>query len=1231
MYDNAFTQAQAAELLQGMVQAPVSTTPPQNGAWANVDGPSLLSAASSLQLISSNAHFLTRLQRLAAAAARIPENPKAQRLSSSLVKKLLADPFVSGSDVLAQEDPYEGIYVAEVPYTGGARLVIEGISEGGGARIASTLLSAVSGAADGVFPEGYVVRVKALARCLLDLSHTVCVSAGLERGSTTLDRGRAVTVPSAGRLAALSHHVRFDVNRLWADLPDYVREYVSDMLVQDTADVPAWREGEVIDDGIILKPLIRSGNSLVLASPGHLMACLRHHIISESHEWGCSEALATALCEATAHGAWSLLSGMCEEPLEVTASSQGYIRSVGTFDQDKTLDLICLVDDLTEYDQSTIFQPWQAPALSERVHEIFAAADSAPEKTLRIVVYQGVGRDMMFGIPSSDTPAPTLFLPFDDLEVILQSPGTDRMTLWYFAVSWERLEREVHVLHFSAVDVFAFYREHHDSFYIDDGVRPGMISFDPGYGQKLRIDNYRRINRHWVIDPQTRVLSEAYAVHGRRSSPVHLVVGSKQSAMIVDTGEIHVWVRLARTTQRHGATSTYDLGQAVAFWAWQLLMASPALLAPRSVDGRAVEIEVALHEPGSGAQTLEEPWISVQEESSGRLTLRFGDLPPADDNAPMNYLDREMVKSLLEALVPAATEGSTTRDELLERVAPAGPKQMIHVYGGGADEVVLPGNLPEARRLQSAPVARLLDDLGHYLTSVMGLAPGPIEKDQRTAFLNEKVTRWLMDNLHDTVGQLNREGLLEKLITLDEALASETAREPAQLRARLACFGPRDDQVQTLQKHQSTAVASSLASRFIIEYVTAFTPSGTLPLTDETYDHLLALGSEIINKGMLSDALRHNISDAEIGVLESGRLGISRDEDKYHAALTHFGNTRAHDTFTVAVAGLQESSDDSTDPLEEADFLAEGEFGFSYTDLAQACRQIIALGDDGAFKDVVKVHEDDVREVLKTELGWQDTKVEALLAAASLSHTATTAEEYWRNGTQVFPWRFNRDLSYLRRPLLRRVSPGGTELVSGRRRLWQTASFWLEQFKTGRLQAKTKPMKAALNKIRSAKGDSFELAVAASLTAAGLSGVRSRLNRVGRHDFRNIDGADLGDIDAIGVDQQHRQIYVVEAKDFEVARTPAELANEIDNLLLSDKAAVKRLALRADWVRRHIPTTLTELGVTAQKGSWTVVPLVIVDERLLSARLSSSEFPILGIAEVETYLRRNDRPARRGR
>lgn len=1219
-------ESEAMDWLRQMSTSAVSNGPlPEGGLWNIVDGPSLLAAASSLQLITANAHFLIRLQRLAAVAARLPVRESAPKLSSSAVRKLLTDPLVGGPNVRMQEDPFEGIYVTEVPFFGGARLVIEGTAKGS-ASAASSLISAVVGAPEGNFPSGYIVRMKAATAALLDLSDRVCRQAGLERGAVTLGADRNVTVPGAQRIAELSRYVQFRDTELWADLPTYVREYLSAKLIQSAADIPRWREGEIVDDGIIIKPLLRSGSYLYLASPGDLMASLRHLIIVESHEWGCSDELASALADVAFGEVRSMLRPISGAPLEAVESGQGYVRSVATFDCDKTLDVICLADDLTTYDQTSIYQSWRAPGLSERVHEVFESGASAPERTLRIVAYRGVGRDLAFGIPNSSTPAPTLFLPIEDLETILQSPGTDDMTLWYFAVAKERLEKHTHVVSFSEVDVFAFFRDHNESFYFDDRARPTMVNMEVGYGQKLRIDNYRRIDRHRIADPISGSLADAYAVHGRQSSPIYLVLGSSGASLVIEMDRAQVWVRVQSSDTEGSGTSAYEFGQAVAYWFWQILTSCPETLEQLHETGGLVEVQIASHvdsnEPLSNMPHSSE-WITIETEDPRLLRLVFGNPPQPGGEAPPNFLDREIVRALVGAL-SAWKQGAlapSKPDGVLDRIAPPGHKQMIHVYGGDSDITLLPGHLPEARRVQPPAVAAVLDELGDYLTIELGLLPGLIRDDDRTGFLNERVTAWLIDRLAGVIEELNPDGLLEKLVALDEALISETAREPGQLRARLACFGASDDQVTKLQNYQSKAAESALASRFLVEYVTALPPSGQAQLTNEQYDHMLALGSEIISKGMLSDAIKHRISKAQISILESGRLGISSDDDRYHQALTHYGNSRARDTFEAAItAGLQDVAVTRVYSLEEANELAAIEFGFTFTDLTEACGQIIGLADRDGFKDVLVLDEEDVREVMKLNLGWDDEKVGLVLAAVILDARGTTTADFWKDGIQVFPWRFNRQLSYLRRPLLRIGQNGSTRIVTGRRRVWQTASYWFEQFQTGRLQAKTKPMKTALNKIRNAKGDSFELTVAARMVEAGLSRVRSRLSRVGPHDFRNIGGLDLGDIDAIGVDERNRIIYVVEAKDFEVARTPAELANEIDNLLLSDKAAIRRLDQRARWVRDHVPSTLTELGMKLPSGSWTVSPLVVVDERLLSARLSDSEIPILGISELIAHL-----------
>lgn len=72
-----FADSKPMEWAEHLVQTPVSNIIPHGGAWGEVDGPTLLAAASSLQPIPANVHFLTQLQRLAAAAARLPARPQA--------------------------------------------------------------------------------------------------------------------------------------------------------------------------------------------------------------------------------------------------------------------------------------------------------------------------------------------------------------------------------------------------------------------------------------------------------------------------------------------------------------------------------------------------------------------------------------------------------------------------------------------------------------------------------------------------------------------------------------------------------------------------------------------------------------------------------------------------------------------------------------------------------------------------------------------------------------------------------------------------------------------------------------------------------------------------------------------------------------------------------------------------------------------------------------------------
>jgi hypothetical protein len=130
--------------------------------WADLDGPSLTTAAAALQLLPENISCLTRAQRLAAIGAALPVRPGAPPLSSSRLRAVLKDQLISGKDVRTQEDPYDDLYVEEVAFHGGPRLVLQGLTNHS-AHTVRILLNAIFSPAGAALPAGYLHQAGLLA------------------------------------------------------------------------------------------------------------------------------------------------------------------------------------------------------------------------------------------------------------------------------------------------------------------------------------------------------------------------------------------------------------------------------------------------------------------------------------------------------------------------------------------------------------------------------------------------------------------------------------------------------------------------------------------------------------------------------------------------------------------------------------------------------------------------------------------------------------------------------------------------------------------------------------------------------------------------------------------------------------------------------------------------------------------------------------------------------------
>jgi len=678
--------------------------------WRDVDGPSLVRAAAALQLLPENIQRLVRLQRLAAIGAALPARPEAPRMSPSRLRSLLKDPLVSGPNVRSGEDPYDDLYTAEVPFHGGPHLVAQGLTSRS-AHTAGLLLRSIFAPVGDALPTEYREDANLLTLVLLRLSHTMCVAAGLRRGIAPPEsKTGEVFVPGETRLNQLRQAVTFDFAALAALLPGAAIPVVRRLSVA-VAEHPLKLDSGS-DDGLIVTPLLATGDGIVIANPGELASALRHHLILLAAEHGCRDQLAQAFRQQVVEQTSQLLALFGAEPIGPADNTDDPLitRRRFTMAGDKFIDLAVVTDDLSGYSVDEPFGPWDVTKLGERVQDLIDPPGDVPEdsQTLRLIVNEGVGRSIFLGLQKRRRTGPMLMVLLEDLRVMIELDGGDPLFLWRFAQADNRLHDEVQVLSWSKLDNYAIYRDNDRSYYLGDDRKPNVLSVDVASALPLRIEAQRRIDRHEVRSPHKPSYIEVLALYGSSTAPIYFTHPRYvEHEVLVELENVDIWFGVAHLVD----ADLNDLGntvvEALAYWTWQISKLQPGLLRAAGPSGR-LNVNVVFDDTGKWKavlagtmpQSQASSWIRADSPDEDRLRLRLSAdgahlLLSSDNNA-----DRLLVHALLTLLTDAAGDHTLNLVQLVDDLAPPGPKKMLRSIT--AHEVPLrPGQLPHAeRRLQ---------------------------------------------------------------------------------------------------------------------------------------------------------------------------------------------------------------------------------------------------------------------------------------------------------------------------------------------------------------------------------------------------------------------------------------------------------------------------------------------------------------------------------------------------
>lgn len=1202
------------------------------------DSADLVATAGALQLLPENAAHIVRLDALAHAAASLDPATRTVKISSPRLRALLNNTL--DQSLGHAEDPPPDCVVEEIPFFGGSYKVFPGAGESL-AFIVRNLISAIFFSPH-INQKEFLEASYGAAAALLLVSNEVASRAGLRRGTEPISADPDIVVPSAEALQQLKSFVTFTEGELQALLAR--RKVGLNSLGPFVADGGADHAGSyTVELGTLHdQPIVRLGKTFIAACPGSLLDALAHrlnclavqHALTTEYSVAYNHAIRASVSESFRYLGIDLI----QAPPTQLKLPPTVTELVAEPDADKVIHALVVTDTLDGYDVDGKSRHWDMEPLTsclvDRMKELeqqVHAADPA-KRILFLIVHQATGRAYGCGFDEFSEKSLFQMVSAADLRTIALLDAGNPLALWNFAEAAEGLrKKEVLLRAWNTLDKYGIFRKHEYSFCVSDDRLPNLIAIQPAdFSRPLRCEVAHHLDVHAVPHYQVNGTIEVRSLHGNPEIPIYVPVGPRKGRTELFVGALDVPTWIIGPEQVENEALYEDLADAVAFWLWQ----ARAHLRGNLTADKLLTIEVLVSHEGSRKDSSQDqplPAVVIEKPSASAVRVVFTPKFPELVRYPDNRADRDLLKNLLLGLTNLKTDskGEEKINAVLDQVAPVGLKKKLLSFNPGADPALDGRGLPAYRGVQKYQIGKLLDSVGEHLAAIK-IPVGPIADGDRTKVLND-IVGFCYKRMQEVTASLSPEGVLEYVIARHEAILHKEALGKATIATRLACFDNDQQLITSFQEGLQTEARDALSIRFLIEYLAAVPPSGDLPMTLERFDEMLMLASEVINFGMLSDLVRNELADLKLSVVPSERLGIKEDQyrrarNQYVAAFTGHEIYASPKTFR-RLTDVIEQDESPPDLVGDLDAAALAEFGYSMGDLSRFVGELLRLSDPSLpFQRAKRV---EIHASMRAEAGWTDLQTTKLVDSLLLRQRPDFLQPEQRFApVEVYPWRFNRSLSYLRRPLIQRPHSDGEEIVWGSRHIYHAHDNLLKLCLSGRLRATTPQMKKFISSVTNRQGEHFNDQVAGLFAYPELE-VKKRVSKVPKTTgLKNI-----GDIDVLAADAKRKRLEVVECKDLSNARTPHELKLEIENLVGSERAAnpiVRRHGERLKWVKQNLQSVLEWMGFGNAKG-WKVDGYIVVDHPLMAPYFKKMPLRVISFSELESELKKQyEKPGKSG-
>ena len=1182
-----------------------------------------LQCAGALQLLPDNATKWIRFARFVEAIRAVRPAHRQVMIDNADLESVLTRPPVADGRVLAHEDPFEGPFVAPVLFEDREYLVLPG-AVADAATVCQFLVDAINELPASARSAQRSMRRDA-AR-LLWVSDEVARRAGLVRWQAPVfDTSGGVHIPDE----KVRRHLESAVCIHDADLRQFggVRGF-RDLCwpAWPTRRLPLRRDPRrLTDDRALVYPLSRAAaaNALIVPSPNQLALSLVHRIAAWAARYDVRADLMAAFERLVLAEAERLCGRMQWMPLGSSSLYEAVdnIRdAVFAFDVDKIAHVVVLADDLSGYEvakpHAAVDAAPQLRRIKARMQQVREAAEATcpGSHVFHLVVAASISRPMHGDFASlEDECSSLLLLSIDELRTVVDHERNDPLGMWRFAVGRRELPLDNSVS--TVADAYALYLEcDKRPRRVQGGDRPVVLLLI-GYGARMQVRHRQRADVHAAQLPFNGEVVMVQRATEESAAPVYVAQHEDLSHLRLVELALPVWVgAYGANVQSHAFCAA--IANAVAHHLWRLRETVDAFLRPIAADTPNVVIDIA--DPDASALMFRDPdntaglpWFQIDTEPSEHLiTVRL--LPNATAHLARvdEHAEGTLIVELIRTLRELTDQPSDHETAEVNDVAAAGLPRFMHASVGDVPGVHGGDDLPNCRLRHQAELDKAADEID-TIASSMGLEFGPVPLTRRAVVI-DTIVRTLHSRLRARLRELDPAMTFEFLVSEQERMQHDRTRL---LVVPPSPFVDEDEYIRTSVETFHKINQSATASRFLLETAVHCVRDGQHPLSYSRYDELLATTQHLVAFGSMGDALRCGLSDIELHFREPGRLVVGASDPLHDVVYSHLDtNARAPSSQDLLAEWARfTASRDVNEPLDqdEASTVFEIEYGVPLRPFLGAIERLHELAS-GTGLSVTTAPISHLRDDLMTATALtagQTTKTLEMLSMRAEPGEAPPD----LSDPRFTPWRFSRENSYLRRPLLvHDCGPDGTVATWGAQSAWLAAEALFEQIGSGRLKAKTPAMKKYIGQHRNRVSDAFENEVADIARNDPLNAVEVGVMSLGSTALKRPNGEQLGDIDVLVVNEHCRIIWIIEAKCFATARTAREIKGEIDKLTDGDNPTILHHSERVRFVQDRWSDIHRQMKLPGSDSDWQIRDMVVTSAPSIAASLLQHRGTTLG-------------------